>query len=91
MSSSYKIIDEYSSNVFYELTPNYNISYLKVKYEGKYENNKNNIYIYISVGLASLILIIIIIICIIIRFKRSKSQNLYYSSLETPQQSLTPT
>ena len=115
LSSSYKIIDKYSSNVVYELTPNYNISYLKVKYEGKYEKNENNetneknetnentenneikdsknkkeVYIYVSVGLASLVLIIIIIICIIGIINRNKSQNLYYSSLEAPQQSLIP-
>ena len=47
ISSSYKIIDDYSLCVVFELS-NYNISYLKVKYEGKYENNKlkGNAYIY---------------------------------------------
>ena len=50
ISSSYKIIDDYSLCVVFELS-NYNISYLKVKYEGKYENNKLkvNAYIYIYI------------------------------------------
>ena len=102
VSSSYRIIKELSKGVVLEITPNYNINYLKIKYEGKYKNgtpeeknkeneskNSHNFIIYISVGLASLILIIIIIF-IIKRISKSQINNLYYSSLERQQQNLVP-
>ena len=38
VSSSYRTIKERSSGVVFEISPNYNINCLKIKYEGKFEN-----------------------------------------------------
>ena len=40
VSSSYRIIKERSMGVVLEISPKYNINYLKIKYEGKYEDEK---------------------------------------------------
>ena len=72
--------------VVFELTPNYNISYLKVTYEGNdniFDIDVSLLYIYIPIVLA-IIIIIIVVICIIKRYK-SKTRNAYYSSLDQPQ------
>ena len=84
--STYKIIEERSMGVVFELTPNYNISYLKVTYEGNdniFDIDVSLLYIYIPIVLA-IIIIIIVVICIIKRNK-SKTRNAYYSSLDQPQ------
>jgi len=84
--STYKITEEFTSGVVFELTPNYNISYLKVTYEGNvniFDVDDSLLYICIPIILA-IIIIIIVVICIIKRYK-SKTRNVYYSSLEQPQ------
>ena len=84
--STYKIIEERSMGVVFELTPNYNISYLKVTYEGNhniFDIDVSLLYIYIPIVLA-IIIIIIVVICIIKKYK-SKTRNAYYSSLDQPQ------
>jgi len=72
--------------VVFELTPNYNISYLKVTYDGNdiyLDIDSSMFYIYIIIAVV-IILIIIVVICIIKRYK-SKARKLYYSSLMQPQ------
>ena len=90
ISSTYKIIEKHSSGVVFELTPNYNISYLKVTYEGNHDImddidtiDTSLIYIIIAIVLA-IIIIIIVAICINKKYK-SKARNEYYSSLDQPQ------
>ena len=86
--STYEKTEEFTSGVVFELTPNYNISYLKVTY---YENyikvDTSMLYIYIIIAVV-IVLIIIVVIYIIKRYK-SKARKLYYSSLVQPQ-SLAP-
>ena len=90
ISASYKIIQEYYSGVVIELSPNYNISYLKIKYEGIYNIYEDpNFFIYILAFLAFIFLIIIIIL-VVSRICKCKSQNLSDSSIEQQQQNIVP-
>jgi len=84
--STYEKTEEFTSGVVFELTPNYNISYLKVTYYGnnmKFSVDTSMLYVYI-IFVVVIILIIIVVIYIIIRYK-SRNRKLYYSSLVQPQ------
>ena len=96
ISSSYKINKERSLGVVFELSPKYNISSLKVNYEGNYDYFDNDgsflglsIYIYIPIVLA--IIIIVILVVYIIKRCRAKARNLDYSSINQNQNQFLPT
>ena len=84
--STYEKTEEFTSGVVFELTPNYNISYLKVTYYGnnmKFSVDTSMLYIYIII--AVVIVLIIIVVIYIIKIYKSKARKLYYSSLVQPQ------
>ena len=94
MSSSYKIVDKYFISVVYELSPNYNINCLKVKYGRNYYDIGDNfvipkLYIYILIAIV-IIMFLIVAICIINRNKTSKNKDEYYSSIEQSQNLIPP-
>jgi len=89
-----KIVDKYSISVVYELSPNYNINCLKVKYGRNYYDIGDNfvipkLYIYILIAIV-IIMFLIVAICIINRNKTSKNKDEYYSSIDQSQNLIPP-
>ena len=86
ISSEYSIIGKYTGGVVFELSPNYNISYLKVVYEEFHINFEDGItFLFIFIPIALAICIIIILVIYIIKRYKSKAKNLNYPSLHQTQ------